>query len=130
MRTPSKWVDPFRRERPLYVTCDSGLETVLADEFTRLGAQKIMPGHRGVGVFADRRFMWRLNVECRVANRVLVPIAEFPAATREALYEGAAKVDWSRWFKVDATIAIDATATTSDGGGHETTADEDEGALQ
>jgi 23S rRNA (guanine2445-N2)-methyltransferase / 23S rRNA (guanine2069-N7)-methyltransferase len=72
-----------------------------------------MPGHRGVGVFADRRFMWRLNVECRVANRVLVPIAEFPAATREALYEGAAKVDWSRWFKVDATIAIDASSHKS-----------------
>ncbi len=72
-----------------------------------------MPGHRGVGVFGNRSFLWRLNVECRVANRVLVPIAEFPAATRDALYAGAAQVDWTRWFKVDSTIAVDASSHKS-----------------
>ena len=113
MRPPSNWVNPFKRERPLYVTCDSGLETVLADELTKMGAGQVMPGHRGVGVFGNREMLWRINVESRVANRVLVPIAEFPAASREALHSGAFKVDWSRWFRVDSTIAVDASSHKS-----------------
>lgn len=106
--------DPFRRPRPLYVTCDGGLEGVLTKELEAMGIERIMPSHRGIGVVADRNTMHRIIVESRVANRVLVPVAEFPATARDALYEGAQRIAWERWFDVDKTISIDASCHKSE----------------
>ena len=106
-------VDPFRRPRPMYVTCDAGLETVLTDELNALGAMKVFPSHRGAGVFGDRKTMWRINLECRTANRVLLPLAEFPAKDRDALYQGVFQIDWPQWFDLKKTIAVDASAHES-----------------
>ncbi|MBV71733.1 MAG: RNA methyltransferase [Myxococcales bacterium] len=108
------WMDPFRKARPIYITCDGGLEGVLARELETLGVPEAIPSHRGVGLFGNRQLLQRINVESRIANRILVPIAEYPADTRERLYGGARKVDWSRWFKVDATISIDASSHKSE----------------
>src|SRR6185503_1541808 len=45
----------------------------------------------------------------RVANRVLLRVAEFPAPTPEALYDGVRAVDWSEHLGLDGTLADDAT---------------------
>ena len=79
-----------------------------------MGIERIMPSHRGIGVVADRNTMHRIIVESRVANRVLVPVAEFPATARDALYEGAQRIAWERWFDVDKTISIDASCHKSE----------------
>ena len=100
--------DPFGRARPLYATCDTGLEKILAAELA-VYAESVVPGHRGVAFHGDRLALWRANVESRVANRVLVPVAEFPAHDRRALYEGAKRVKWHTWFGTSQTIAVDAT---------------------
>ena len=97
----------------MYVTCDSGLEKILAAELSMTGAAQVSPGHRGVGLFGDRETMWRVNLESRVANRVLVPVGEFPARNRDELYAGAARVDWTRWFKNSDTIAVDTSSHKS-----------------
>ncbi|MEE2755662.1 MAG: THUMP domain-containing protein [Myxococcota bacterium] len=114
MTQKRKWMDPFRKARPIYVTCDGGLEGVLARELETMGIANALPSHRGVGIFGNRQCLQRVNVESRIANRVLVPVAEYPADTRDRLYGGARKVDWSRWFKVDATISIDASSHKSE----------------
>ena len=49
----------------------------------------------------------------RVANRVLLPIAEFNAPTPEALYAGALGIDWSQHLAVDGTFAVDCTSSRS-----------------
>jgi 23S rRNA (guanine2445-N2)-methyltransferase / 23S rRNA (guanine2069-N7)-methyltransferase len=48
-----------------------------------------------------------------VANRVLLPIAEFPAPTPEALYEGAHAVAWHEHLATDGTLAVDCTSSRS-----------------
>ena len=108
MSPPKPTRDPFGRGRPLYATCDAGLEHLLAAELG-VYAESVTPGHRGVAFHGDRLALWRANVESRVANRVLVPVAEFPARDRRALYEGAKRVKWHGWFGTSQTIAVDAS---------------------
>lgn len=104
---------PPSRPRPLYVTCDHGLEGVLADELTAAGATEVKAGHRGVTCLGDRRTMWRINLTSRVANRVLLPIAEFPARDRDQLYAGVKRINWPDWMEVRQTLAVDATSHES-----------------
>jgi 23S rRNA (guanine2069-N7)-methyltransferase / 23S rRNA (guanine2445-N2)-methyltransferase len=56
---------------------------------------------------------YRACLWSRVANRVLLAVAAFPAPTPEALYEGARGVDWSVHLGVDGTLAVDSTSSRS-----------------
>ncbi|MEZ4464923.1 MAG: THUMP domain-containing protein [bacterium] len=101
------------RRRWLYATCDHGFEAVLADELADLGAVSIEPGHRGVAFEADREGCWRITLASRIANRVLVPLAEFPAYDRASLHAGVERIDWPGWFDLDRTFAVDASSHRS-----------------
>ncbi len=102
---------PLDRPRPLFATCDHGLEEVLAAELTALGMDGVRPAHRGVAFSGDLGALWRANLWCRTANRILLPVAEFHVADRRTLYEGVKRVDWPSWFALKRTIAVDATGT-------------------
>lgn len=97
------------RTRPVFAACAQGLEEVLAQELTRLGASNARPERAGVECLADRPTLWRMTLASRIASRIVMPIAEFAADHREALYDGAARVPWHRIFEVDQTFAIHAT---------------------
>lgn len=99
--------------RTLYATCDHGFEAVLADELGALGAHAVVPGHRGVHFAADREGLWRITLGTRIANRILMPIAEFPATSREAFHAGVQRIHWTRWFGVDRTFVVDASSHRS-----------------
>lgn len=99
--------------RPMHATCDAGLEAVLAAELEALGAADVTPVPRGASFRGDRNILWRANLCCRVANRILLPIAEFPARDRDALYAGARRVDWLAFFGPRHTIAVDARSHRS-----------------
>ncbi len=107
-----------RRERrpegiPLFATTAAGLEPVLARELGALGARDIEAGLRGVSFKGDRRLLYRANLWLRTAHRVLLPLAEFPAADREQLYDGARAVDWDEHLSLDRTLAVDAVSHRS-----------------
>lgn len=104
---------PFARPRPMYMTCDTGFENLLAKELEACGARQITPGHRGVQFLGIEETMWRANLCSRVGNRVLIPVAEFPAPDKRALYEGAKRVHWSEWFSHEQTFAVDASTHKS-----------------
>ncbi|MCA9541497.1 MAG: hypothetical protein KC620_21515, partial [Myxococcales bacterium] len=113
MSRPLRRRDAFAVPRPMFATCAPGLEPALEAELAAVGAEQRHAAVGGVGFFGDREVMWRANLQSRVANRVLVPIAEFPAVDREALYDGASRIDWSAWFGVERTFAIDANSKDS-----------------
>ena len=109
----SKLRSPFARPRPMYMTCDTGLEKLVAKELESVGARDIDVGHRGVGFLGIEETMWRANLCSRLGNRVLIPIAQFPAPEKRALYEGAKRIHWSEWFGPDQTFAVDASSHKS-----------------
>ena len=64
-----------------------GLEPVLAQELTELGANDVQIERRAVSFCGDKALLYRANLCLRTASRVLVPIANFRAADADAVYE-------------------------------------------
>jgi len=89
----------------------AGLEPLLASELEALGAQQIEAGRRVVRAEGDRRLLYRANLELRTALRVLVPIAEFEAASEQDLYRAVQQVDWGRYLGSSHTLAVDAVTS-------------------
>lgn len=94
-----------------FATCPKGLEYLLRDELTALGAQA-NEALAGVHFEGTLETAYRACLWSRLASRVLMPIAEFDAPDGEALYAGIAAVDWSQHFSEGATFAIDAHGAT------------------
>ena len=51
-----------------------GLEDVLAEELTQLGANNIVKGRRMVAFTGDKEMLYRANFHLRTAIRILKPI--------------------------------------------------------
>ena len=105
---------PLSRPRPLYATCDHGVESILAHELTRLGAQNVEPHHRGVHFWGNEEVIWRTNLFTRTANRILLPLTTFEASDQKELYAGSKKVRWDWWLHTSQTMAVDASSHKSD----------------
>jgi putative N6-adenine-specific DNA methylase len=58
-----------------------GLESVLAQELTDLGAQNVTELNRAVSFVGDLGFMYKANLNLRTAIRILRPIYKYVART-------------------------------------------------
>ena len=86
-----------------------GLEEVLAEELRGLGAENVMPGKRMVSFTGDKAMMYKANMCCRTALRILKPIYTFRATDPDSLYEAVKGFDWGSLLNEDKTFAIDTT---------------------
>ncbi len=91
----------------------SGLEGVLAAELAALGAREISQGTRIVSFRGDQRLLYRANLQCRTAIRLLTPIRQFAATSERELYDGIRQIDWRRYLDADASLAIDPVVRNS-----------------
>ena len=94
---------------PMIAKTFKGLEQVLAQELTELGANEVQIQRRAVSFTGDKEILYRANFNVRTALRVLVPIATFTAKDADAVYQQAKQIDWSQFMTVDTGFAIDAT---------------------
>ena len=91
----------------LFASAPRGIEPLLADELRALGAQAVKETRAGVTFEGTLELAYRVCLWSRVANRVLLPITQFPAATPEALYDGVRTIDWSNHLGADNTLAVE-----------------------
>lgn len=87
-----------------------GLEDVLADELRGIGAKNVEPGRRMVSFEGDLETLYKANLCCRTALRILKPIYKFIAKDPESLYEMVKEYDWNQILTLDKSFAIDVTA--------------------
>ena len=85
-----------------------GLEEVLAQELTALGADDVEIGRRMVSFKGDKEMMYRANFSLRTALRILKPIKHFTAQTADEVYEQTKAVRWEDYLPADKTFAVDA----------------------
>ncbi len=90
-----------------------GLEEVLAEELRGLGAENVATGRRMVSFEGTLETLYRANLQCRTALRILKPFFKFRAKDADSLYERAKEYDWSKLLSPDRTFAID-TVSNSD----------------
>jgi 23S rRNA (guanine2069-N7)-methyltransferase / 23S rRNA (guanine2445-N2)-methyltransferase len=97
----------------LYVTAPAGTADLAAEELTAVGVADIKVERGGVACRGTLEQAYRACLWSRVANRVLLPIAEFPAATPDELYAGARSVEWHEHLGQETTFAVDCTVSRS-----------------
>ena len=64
-----------------------GLEDILAQEIAELGGEDIEIGKRMVSFKGDKQLLYKTNLCCRTALRVLKPIFSFTASDTDEVYE-------------------------------------------
>jgi putative N6-adenine-specific DNA methylase len=92
---------------PLIAKTFFGLEDVLAAELRELGAEDVEPGRRMCSFRGDQKMLYRANLCCRTAVRILKPIARFPADGTDALYRRIGRTNWLKHLEPEGTLAID-----------------------
>ncbi|WP_367066528.1 THUMP domain-containing protein [Oryzisolibacter sp. LB2S] len=100
----------------LFLPCAAGVEGFLADEvhaLTGLTGQDLLVGRAGVLLRSSWRDALRLNLHSRLAQRVLVQLAERPYRSEDDIYALAASVAWEIWFTPRQSFKVEVTAQHS-----------------
>lgn len=93
---------------PMIAKTLAELEDVLAEELIALGANDVEIGTRMVSFTGDKALMYKANVHCRTALRILKPIHHFKAENAGEVYDALKQLDWEKYLSLDKTFAIDA----------------------
>lgn len=72
--------------------CHFGLESVLAGELKRMGADNVVAHNGKVTYSGDYSIMARANINLRTAERVLIELGNFKATNFEELFQGVLKI--------------------------------------
>jgi len=106
---------------PLFLPCAAGVEPLLADEIRAIltqsgaprAAESVQPARGGVALVGSLASAMRLNLESRLAQRVLWQVAEGDYQDERDLYELAHAVRWADWITPRQTLRVDCTAQRS-----------------
>lgn len=91
----------------------AGLEGVLSSELAQLGAEDICAGRRAVSFSGDKALLYKANMHCRTALRILRPIVSFEADGAEEIYEKIKEIAWEDFIGIRQTFLIEATIYSS-----------------
>lgn len=91
----------------------AGLEEVLRDELIGLGAENVELGNRAVSFEGTLETMYKANLCCRTALKILKPIDKFIAEDTDDLYDKIREIEWSRYMTPDTTFMVEATVNGS-----------------
>lgn len=91
----------------------AGMEKILKEELTALGATNCQIGTRAVEFEGDMAMMYRANYFCRYALRILWQVHEFTFRDNKQFYEQIFKFPAERLMDADNTLAFSVTMSGS-----------------
>jgi len=90
-----------------------GMEDLLAKELRKLGASDVEMGTRNVSFEGDTGFMYKANLCCRTAIKILKPITSFNVFKEDDFYKKVYNIPWENYMDVKGSLAIDATVNST-----------------
>ncbi len=96
-----------------FATCPRGLEKVLGAELEALGAKEAEVVDGGVGFGGALALCYAVNLESRVASRVLWRVGGSGYRAEEDIYRAARALPWPRLFDVGRSIRVNVSAIRS-----------------
>ncbi len=93
-----------------FAPCPRGLEAALAEELTALGAQSAQASDAGATFEGPFALAMLVNLESRIASRVLWQLATGVYTTEQQIYEAARRLPWLQWINVEQTLMVDLNA--------------------
>lgn len=100
-------------QQQFFATCPRGLEALLENELSALGAQALDPTDGGVGFAGDLSLGYRANLESRIATRILWRVDKGRYTSEEDIYKAAYALPWHNWFAVGRNFMVKVTASKS-----------------
>ncbi len=97
----------------LIATSAFGLESVVARELKNLGYDETKVENGKVTFIANELAICRTNIWLRSAERVILKIGEFTAATFEELFQQTKALPWEEWIPVDAEFPVEGKSIKS-----------------
>ncbi|MBR2634187.1 MAG: class I SAM-dependent RNA methyltransferase [Clostridia bacterium] len=97
----------------LVATCLFGLEKFLGEEIDSLGYERILTMDGRVIFSGPVSAIARCNLWLRFAERVLIRMGSFPAASFEELFQGVRALPWERWIGPDDAFPVKGHAVRS-----------------
>jgi putative N6-adenine-specific DNA methylase len=94
----------------LFLPCAAGVESLLANELQALTGSAVATARGGVALNGDATLAMQLNLESRLAQRVLWRVAEERYRGEDDLYALARGVRWGDWITPKQTLRVDTTA--------------------
>ena len=89
-----------------FVTCPKGVEYLLSDELRELGLEPVRNAPAGVWVQGPLAAGYSACLWSRLANRVILHLAELDATSGDKLYEGVRALDWSAHLAVEGRFKV------------------------
>jgi putative N6-adenine-specific DNA methylase len=83
-----------------------GLEEILAAELEKIGAKNINQLKRAVECYGDNTVLYKANLWCRTALKVLKPVEQFVADDPEKVYHKLRHIDWNEYLTPEKTFSI------------------------
>ena len=93
-----------------FAPCPRGLESVLADELSKLGADTVQPANGGVHFQGSWKTCYQVNLGSRIASRILWQIAKTPYRNEQDIYNTVLALPWHEWFSPKLTIRVNLAA--------------------
>ncbi|TWU42300.1 bifunctional 23S rRNA (guanine(2069)-N(7))-methyltransferase RlmK/23S rRNA (guanine(2445)-N(2))-methyltransferase RlmL [Novipirellula artificiosorum] len=90
----------------LIAACAFGLEAIVRRELESLGIDASIGEAGRVHFRGGRAAILEANLWLRTADRILIRIAEFPAADFDALFDTTRAIEWGKWIAVDASFPV------------------------
>jgi len=95
----------------IFVTCPKGLQYALEGELEHFGANEVKPTPAGVSAEVDRACLYKILLWSRIANRVIVIIANGKVSTVDDLYDLTMGVKWQEHFTELESFSVDFLGT-------------------
>lgn len=102
----------MNKDFKMVATTMFGLESVLAEELTNLGAKDVQESIRSVSFKGDEGFMYKANIALRTAIRILKPIKVTKIYDEEDLYDTVKKIKWEKYLDINGTFSIGAVSNS------------------
>lgn len=96
-----------------YATCPRGLEDLLAEDLAACGGNEVRTVHGGAHFAGPWEACYRVNLESRIATRVLWRVGQGPYRREDDIYALAHGLPWPDWFDAGKTLRVYVTAVRS-----------------
>lgn len=90
-----------------FASCPPGVADLTAAELRAAGATQTREFKLGVQFEGTLETAYRACLWSRTASRILMPLATFPVANADTLYDGVKQIDWPSHLGPRATLAVE-----------------------
>lgn len=97
-----------------FATCPKSIEDLLVGELEEIGAAEIKETVAGAHFAGPLSVAYKMCLQSRFANRILLPVAEFEARTPVELTDGVRSIRWNEHLGLEASFAVEASSSASE----------------